>query len=163
MGALQSTGTPIGERVLFNTGYITVNGGQLVDVQDITINKSFTEMPLKAMNSIKIRQLRRKDFKCGATFKVAGHQSQTASLFFGGSSAVSGGLSYSVVDGQQSVPTFYITCYADESVSESVQFQFSNAVFTVDNLATSLETFGEHSITVVATDVTMFEATSAAS
>ncbi len=163
MGALVSTGTPVTERVLFNTGYITTGSNQYVDVQDIAINKSFEAAELKAVNSIKTRVLRRKNFKCGATFKFSGHQSQLMALFFGGSSTVANGLSYTVTDGQQASTTFNLTCYADELTAEAIQFQFTNPLFTVDNLAQGLEAFGEHSVTVVATDVVVFEATAAAS
>lgn len=162
MGALQSIGTAAVQRTLFNTGYITFGSVQPIDISDIGITMSYDAKEMKALNSIKIRALKRANFKVEANFTIESHSSAILGLFCSASSAVSGGTNYTVKDGQANATTFYITGYIDDDVTKAVQYQFTNPIITIGNPTKGTEAFETKTVTVVATDVEIFEATAAA-
>lgn len=162
MSEYQSIGTAVAQRLLFNTGYVTFGDSQAIDVQDIGITLSFDAKELKAINSIKIRALKRANFKVEASFNVASHHTKLLQLLASASSAVANGLSYSIKDGQQDSTSFIITGFVDDDVTKPIQYQFTGAILTVGNVTKSVEGFEMRACTVVATDVEIFEDSEAA-
>lgn len=161
--SLISTGTPITAKRLFNSGYITLGTNQLVDVQDIAINLGFDSKELKALNSIVLQAIRRANFKVEVSFNVSGNSSQLTALFFSSSSPSVSGQDFTVKDGQADATTFNITGYVDDDQTKAVQYQIANAMITKSNTTKSLEGFEMTAYTVVGTNITKYEATTAAS
>ena len=160
---LQPIGTPQTARLPFNSGYVTLGSGQVINIQDISVNLGFDVKDLKALNSIKKQTNRRANFVVECTFNAAGNQSLMSGLFFSSSSPSGSGTDYTIKDGQQAATTFYVTGHVDDDPTKAIQFQIANAIISKNDHSKAMEAFEMVSYTVVGTDVTMYEATLAAS
>lgn len=164
MGKL-NIGTEKDQAVMFNSGILTMNDGYNVDISDITINQSFSPVELRTLNSIKKRALRRATLEQSASFTVQGQWTQLSKYFFSSSSPVSGGTEYSVLDGQQSAATVYITVNVDNdegTVDGQYQYQLVNPIFTTNNVSLTTEEFGNVAVDVMCKEIKLVEDTGAA-
>jgi hypothetical protein len=158
---MQSIGTATSQYVYFNTGYLTINANQIVDVQDVTITNSFAAKDFRALNSIIKRAIKRATLDQSIKCTVVGYNSAIWSLFFSSSSPISGGNEYNVKDGQQNTTTCYLTVYRDDDSSKKLQFQVTNPVFTSNSINAPTEDFGKLELEIQCTEIKVDTATSA--
>jgi sporulation protein YlmC with PRC-barrel domain len=157
---LQAVGTAITSKLFFNSGIVTVDGTQLTEVQDITVNPTFDIKELKAIGTIKLRAIRRANFKIEVTFNIKTFSTAINKLFYSASSPSASGTDYTVKDGQQTASTgFYITGYDNDDVTHARQFQIANPIISVNNNSQAIEDFNGYAVTVIGTDVTEYVAT----
>lgn len=159
--AMQAIGTATTQSIFFNTGYLTINGSQIVDVQDVTINNGYTAKDFRALNSIIKRAIKRSTLEQSVTCTVVGISSSIYSLFFSASSPISGGNEYSVKDGQQNSTTCFLTVYRDDDSAKKLQFQITNPVFTNNSITQSTEDFASMSLEINCTQIKLATDTAA--
>lgn len=160
---LQSVGTAVGQRLVFNSGYLTFGSSQMIDISTISINATFDIKAIKALNTIKKRAQKRANFQVEASFTAVGNNiTKINQLFFSSSSPVANGLDYTIKDGQQDSTTMYITCYIDDDTTKPIQYQLSNAIISSNGNTLATEEFDEQQFTVMATDMVLFEDSDAA-
>lgn len=128
----------------------------MVDLQDITITISFTEKELRRLNSIKMAAHKRGTLKVEVKFKMSSMSHELFTDIFGTTTPDGGGELISITDGQQGIINPVMTCYVNDVLSEPIQFQFSDAIFTTNAVDTALEAFGQLDVTMTARDVSVF-------
>ena len=153
---LISTGTPVSERLLFNSGYITFGSNQLVDVDNAVVEITFSEKELRRLASIKMASHKRATFKCGMKAKVKSMSKEVYTAILGTSTVDGSGELITVKDGQPTTLNPIFTTYVDDDVSKPIQFQFTDAVCTAIPLTSNLENFGEVDLTLEARDVSVY-------
>lgn len=154
MATKQSIGTANAQSIVFNSGFLTVNGTQITDISEITISSSFTLKDFRTLNSIKKRALRRATLDQTVACKLTGGKARAIySLFYSSSSPVSGGTEFDVLDGQQTAAAVYITCYEDDNSSKAYQYQLVNPVLSKMDEANMTEEFSEVGLEFGCTDV----------
>ena len=154
---IQSAGSPVSERLLFNSGYVTFASNQMVDVDNISLDISFSEKELRALNSIKMTSHKRATLKCGMKAKIKSMSKELFIQTFGATTIDGLGELISVKDGQlTSISNPVFTAYIDDDVLKPIQFQFSDAVYTANPLTANLESFGEIDFTLTAKDVSIY-------
>jgi hypothetical protein len=153
---LITPGTPVTERIFFNTGYIDFGLEQLVNVDNVTVEITFSEKELRRLNSIKMASHKRATFKCSLRAKLKSVNKEVFAVIFGTSAPDGSGTLITVKDGQPDELNPVFTGYIDDDPSKPVQFQFTDAVCTAMPLAATLENYGEVDFTMEARDVSVF-------
>jgi hypothetical protein len=149
-------GTPVSERLIFNSGYLDFGSSQLVDVDNVSIEISFGEKELRRLNSIKMASHKRSTFKCSLKAKVKSINQEIMALLMGTITVDGSGHLITVKDGQAAQLDPVFTGYVDDDVLKPIQFQFTDAVCTRLPTAANLEEFGEQDIELSARDVSVF-------
>lgn len=163
MSAPTSVGTSTPVSTLFNSGILTLNGKQIGEIQDIVCNNAFTEKSYYATNSIIKRKIRRSNLVQSITFNITGGMfRELQSTFFGASSPVGSGLSYTVDDGQQASVPLLITAYEDDDTSKAYQITVSNPVMISNNWTLSSQEFETVSVEFACTQLSMYQDTATA-
>jgi len=155
---LQSTGTPLSQKVTFNSGYVTFGTSQLVNLENVTIETNFTEKELRVINSIKMATHKRSTFKTSLKGKVRSMNKELLAIITGTSSADGSGTLYTVKDGQQATLNPIFTTYIDDDTTtpKVIQFQFSDAILTTLPLSQATEDFGAYDFELSAIDVSVY-------
>ena len=155
---LLGLGTPSTKNIMFNSGILTVEGYEFsVTLKDITVELNFTQKELRGLNSIKMVTHKRATFKCGLKGKITSISRQFLDIFGGISSSDSGGLLYSIVDGQQQTFNPVFTAYVNDDTNQVYQYQFTNAIITQLPTTTNTEDYGMIDFALEATDVNIYE------
>jgi hypothetical protein len=154
---LISPGTPVTERLLFNSGYIDLGSSRLVDVQNVSLEITFVEKELRRLNSIKMAAHKRAGFKCTLKGKVKSINQEMLAAAMGTSAAdTPTGTLITVKDGQQTTLNPNFTGYVDDDAAKPIQFQFTDAIFTRLPTNANLEDFGDQDFELSARDVSVF-------
>ena len=147
------TGTPVEERLTFNSGYIDFGSNQLVDVENIVIDITFAEKEFRRLNSIKIAAHKRATLKCGLKAKTRSINKEVLIQLMGTDTPEVSGRTISVLNGQATLLNPVFTAFVDDDVNNPIQFQFTDAILLVSPTATTLEDFGTMDLELVARDV----------
>ena len=150
-------GSAMTKNITFNSGFITINGEYLVDVENVTVEASFTEKELRAINSIKMQAHKRATLKCGLKGKVKSINDEVYGKFFGTSTVDGSGMMWDVKDGQQDVISAIFTTYVDDDATKPVQFVFDDVIITTVPYSANTEDYGAVDFEMVAKDIHMFE------
>lgn len=155
---LLSTGTPLSQKVAFNSGYVTFNSNQVVNLENVTIEANFSEKELRIMNSIKMATHKRATFKTGLKGKVKSMNKEFIALISGTSSTDGSGTLYTIKDGQTTTLNPIFTTYIDDDTStpKVLQFQFSDALLLALPLTTNTEDYGSFDFEFSAIDVSIY-------
>jgi len=157
MSAPQSVGTSVTSALFFNTAILTINGLQIGEIQDVTLNKSYTMKKFNALNSIVPRAIRRSNFEAGVSFNIAGSlYREIEKTFFSSSSPVSGGLKYTVKDGQQTAATMLLTAYENDDTTKSIQIEVTNATIVSANETSASQEFQTFAVEVACTQINKY-------
>lgn len=153
--AFKSTGTPIEQKLVFNSAVITINDESLIDVTDLSVTKQFTEKSFYALNSIFKRAIRRSEFQFELGFTIHTSAEVLDDLFFSSSSVVSATEKvYNVKDGQQDdVSNFFVTAYSNEEETEGLQFDVVNPVILNISPSSAAQEFAGYDVTVACTKI----------
>lgn len=151
--AFASTGTPVEQRNTFNSGLVTIDTDQLVDLQDITIDESFTEKNYRALNTILKQDIKRSEYEASISFTTMSNATALQKYFYSSESTVaSGEVDYNVKDGQQDeISDFVLTLYYDEAKTTGIQFTVENPVLLSLNKAPSSQEFTNFDVTIACT------------
>lgn len=146
-------GSEVSQVVIFNSGFLTVNGDRMVDVESITITNSFDIKTYRTLNSIKKRAIRRATLEQSIRATIKGFMKEIYSKFWGSSSPISSGTEYTVTDGQQEDITVLLTCYRDDDPNKAYQFELVNPVFGSFNGDLPTEDFAGTEIDIMCTEM----------
>lgn len=148
--ALSPVGTEITQELAFNSGVLTVNGSQLIDIQDISLDQKFAEKNFRALNSIFKRAIRRSTYDCAIKFTAVTDSTVLQGIFYSSSSPDGSDVVYSVRDGQQNpAPSqFMITVYTDEAKTKGYQFTLDTPVVLEMNKKLGTEEFAMTEVVV---------------
>lgn len=150
-------GTPVTERLIFNSGLLDLGTDELVDVENITVEITFAEKELRRLNSIKMASHKRATFKCGMKARVKAMSKEALGKIMGTSTVDGAGTLISVKDGQYTnVLNPVLTTYVDDDVTKPIQFQFSDAIIITSPVTAALEEYGVIDLDLVARDVSVF-------
>ena len=153
---LISPGTPLTQRLLFNSGYLDLGASRLVDVENVSVELTFAEKELRRLNSIKMGAHKRCTFKCSLKAKVKSINQEVFAAIMGTSAAdTPSGTLITVKDGQTTTINPVFTGYVDDNASYPIQFQFSDAIFTRFPTSVTLEEYGEQDLEMSAIDVSV--------
>jgi hypothetical protein len=137
-----SVGTTGTKSIFFNSGILTINGKQIGDVQDVTINLAKTEKNYYALGSKVKRAVRTSNVDSNGTFNLTGAlYRELIKNWFSSSSPVSGGLKYTVKDGKEDAMTVVITTYEDDDTDKWIQYEFVGAVLLNHSLTLTQQEF----------------------
>ena len=153
---LISAGTPVNERLLFNSGFIDFGSNRLVDVDNVAVDITFSEKELRRIASIKIAAHKRATFKCGLKAKIKSMSKEVYAAILGTSAVDGTGELITIKDGQPTTLNPVFTAYVDDDLTKPIQFQFTDAICTAIPLTVNLESFGEVDLTLTARDVSIF-------
>ncbi len=154
---LITPGTPVAERLIFNSGLLDLGTNELVDVENITVEITFAEKELRRLNSIKMASHKRATFKCGLRARVKAMSKEVFTKIMGTIATDGSGSLISVTDGQYTATLNpVLTVYVDDNVAKPIQFQFSDAFITTSPVTAALEEYGVIDIDLVARDVSVF-------
>ena len=154
---LITPGTPVSERLIFNSGLLDLGTNQLVDVENITVEITFTEKELRRLNSIKMASHKRGTFKCGLKAKVKAMSKQALTAIMGTAAVDGAGTLITVKDGQYTaLLNPVLTIYVDDDVAKPIQFQFTDAIIDSAPITAALEDYGSYDLSFSAIDVKVF-------
>jgi hypothetical protein len=151
-----AAGTPVNERLIFNSGFIDFGSNRIVDVDNAAVEISFSEGELRRLNSIKLASHKRKTFKCGLKAKVKAMSKEVFGTIFGTTATDGSGTLITVKDGQPTQLDPVFTAYVDDDVAKPIQFQFTDAVCMSMPVTSSLENYGEYDLDLACRDVQVF-------
>jgi len=155
---LITPGTPVTERLTFNSGKLDLSSTlEFVDVDNITVDISFTEKELRVINSIKMASHKRASFKCGFKAKIKAMSKEALAVILGASSSDTGGVLITTKDGQYTTALNpVLTCYIDDDATKPIQFQFTDAIIIASPVTYPLEDYGSYDIDASARDVSVY-------
>lgn len=152
-----STGTDLSENFIFNSGYITIGSDRFVDLDNVTIEVSFTTKEVRRLNSIIVGSLKRAGFTTKLKGKIKSFNRQLLGYTFGSSSVDGTGTDYIVKDGQYDTtlnPIF--TGFIGDNTLQAWQYQFTDAIITSLPLTAKMEDFDELDFEMVARNVKVY-------
>ena len=152
-----SSGVPTATNVTFNSGILDVNGYDLAVLQDVTVTIAVSVKEIRALGTIKmVTAPKRSTFKVSAKAKVKSINKEVFGAFLGSSGPDGSGQDFVLFDGQNVLSRASIKCIINESSSNTVEWQFTNAIIS-GSLASALkmEEAGEMDIEIEAQDVTV--------
>lgn len=150
------TGTQLPTDVSFNSGTIDINGFELAVIQEATIELKFSTKDIRALGTIKmVTAPKRHGWAPSCKGKMKSVNQQVFNFLMGSSTTDSSGLDYSIVDGQNVLTRASIKCYVNENPSQSVEFQFTNAILSTTSVALKLEDASEMDFEIMAQDCTV--------
>lgn len=154
---ITSNGTALAAQASFNTGILDINGLDfpVATLQDITVTEQVSTKELRGLGSIKMAMApKRSTYKPSAKAKIKSLNKEIFGLFGGYSAPDSDGYFYQMLDGQNVLDRVTITCYVGDSDTDTVQYQFTNAILS-GSLSTALksEDFAEVDIEIEAQDL----------
>lgn len=154
--ALSSIGTQNTQAVLFNTGYLTINGTNYVfDIKDLSMDQKVSVKDYHSLNSIFKKALRRTDYELSMKFTVVSNPIALQQAFYSSSSSDgSGDTIFIPLDGQQSALNLTITAYFDAAKTQGYQFTANNCVIASMNTKLALDDFASVDFEVMATQIT---------
>jgi hypothetical protein len=152
-----ATGGTLPTNVTFNSGTFDINGFELATLQDITVTLAWSTKEIRALGTLIMATApKRHGFKPTCKAKVKSVNPQLYSFFMGSSAADGSGFDYTVLDGQNVLTRCSVKCIINEATSQSVEFQFTNAVLTGSMaLGLKLEDAGELDFEIEAQNVTV--------
>lgn len=159
MAQKQSIGTATTQSIVFNSGYLTVNGFQIADVSDVTVTNTFSAKDYRTLNSIIKRAIRRATLEQSVKFTIDGGKArQLYAVFFSASSVTSDpGKLYTVRDGQQNpAPSVMVTCYEDDDTTKAYQYVLTNPVLTSHNVPLATEAFAKVEVEIMCTQLSLY-------
>ena len=150
MGSFIAAGTPVKERVVFNSGQIDFGSNRLVDVESIKIDQKYSIARMYVLNSIKTANIARHSMGITITGKTMSFSPQMELLIYGSSSGTVP-VELDILDGQATLQNPVITLY-DANLNE-FQYQVINAVFSNSSMTAGNEAYGSWDFTMEATDM----------
>jgi hypothetical protein len=136
-----------------------MNGNQLFDLSDITLNVSFQEKSYYSLNSIFKRAIRRAHFEASVKFTTNSNVTQLQSIFYSASSPSGSDTIYTVKDGQQGVATALLTVYTDDTATRGFQYVLENPTVLDMSQNVKMEDYASTSITIACTKLTSVQFT----
>lgn len=88
-------------RIIFNSGSLDFGTFGVVNLENVAIEPSVAEAPLRKLNSIKMAALKRKTFQVSLRGKVKSFNKEVLTDFFGESASDGTGTMITFKDGQQ--------------------------------------------------------------
>jgi len=161
--AISAVGTATGQTIVFNSGFLTIGTDLMVDVKDISLTLGYAVKDFFALNSIIKRAIRRSHFDGSIKCTIVGLQKDILQAFFSASSPIAAGTQYNVNDGQQNATTVFITLYENDDATKRFQFGLVNATISGMDTNLPLEDFANQAITIMFTNITEANDTTAAS
>lgn len=153
--ALTSIGTAEDQRVYFNYAYLTINSKYAVDIESLSINKSYEMKYINSLNSIKRRASRRSNATQELSMNVKSDNQELKKLFYSSSSTSGTDTIYSIKDGQQDdTSTWTITVYFDDDKTDGKQFTLTNPIIMQMNETNTSQDFWAADMTVSVDDIT---------
>ena len=151
-----SAGTPLSQRVIFNSGQVDFGSNRLINLDNVAIEITVADAQLRRLNSIKMAALKRRTFSVTLRGKVKSFNKEMFTTYFGESSVDGTGTLITFKDGQQSTLNPVFTALVDDDALKPFQCQFTDAVITAMPISTALEEYGEVDFEMIARDVSVF-------
>lgn len=158
---MESIGNEVNQVVVFNSGYLTVDGELMADLSNISISNSFEVKAIKSLNSIKKRTLRRANLEQSISATMIAIHTAIYKIFHSSSSPVSGGTEWTVKDGQQNSSTIWLTCRRDDDATKEIQYQLVNPIIATNNVNLPLEEFANTEVEIMCTEIILVTDTAA--
>lgn len=157
-----SLGSLLPSRPTFNSGHVTVDTNEVVDVADVKITNQVSEKNYYRLNSIKKGAIRQSNYDVNVSFTTNSVATPLLKKFFSTSSAVSATeINYNKLDAQQIASTIILTVYEDDAATKGHQVTLVNPVITTMNENHTSQEFSTYDVTIVCTDITNYKDISA--
>jgi len=145
--AFSTPGTPISQRISFNSGTIDFGSNRLVNIDNVKIDQKFTEQRMYVLNSIIPAALARHSYSISMSGQVQSFSPEMDMLFMGSSTAGSPA-EIDVLDGQPTLLNPVVTLF-DQNGKE-FQYQVQSALFTTNTATLKQEAFSTWDFTLEA-------------
>jgi hypothetical protein len=143
MTAFTGAGTPVTQRLSFNSGQLDFGTNRVVDLDSINIDFTGTVVPLYVVNSIIAADLVRHSLGVTLTAKIKSFSPELTNLAMG--SSTSGTPSEAdILDGQPTLQNPVVTLY--DRNNKEIQYQLASAVFKSYKVATKSQDYTEWDI-----------------
>lgn len=148
--AFASTGTATPQRVTFNSGILNFGNNQIVNVDNITMDISWTTAPLYILGSIKPADLTRHTQKVSLTGKVVTFPAEMAAMALG-SSTIGTPTELDTLDGQPTYQSPVLTLF--DRNAKQIQYQLTGAIWKKFTATLKNEAYGEWDFELEAKDL----------
>lgn len=149
---LQAAGTPVQQRLVFNSGYIDFGSHRLINIDNISLTIEWAITSLYVQNSIKAQDKVRHNQNITLSGKLKQYTPELEQAIFAGSSTESTGeITLGTLDGQPSLINPVVTLF--DRNGKEIQYQLQNAIFKSNMLTTRSESYGEWDFQLEAIDI----------
>lgn len=156
--AFANVGTKETQYITYDSGIVTFDGDQLIDITDITLSQSFARKSFRALNSRLERALRRGEYEGSASFTAHNASPALFAAFYGDSTVQSATeTDFSIKDANQEAKTCIMTAYYNEDTSIGEQFTLETPVILSINKSKSTDSFASYEIELAFTRVSNFK------
>ena len=149
-GTFSPDGTPITNRISFNSGTIDFGNNRLVNVENVDIELSWSTATMYVLNSIKPAALARHSQSTKITGQVKSFSPEMEMLSCG-SSTTGSPQEINTLDGQPTLLNPVITAF--DQNGKKYQYQVLNALFTSSKPSFKEESFTTWDFTIEAVDI----------
>lgn len=127
--AILASKTALPNDIVFNSGTLVINDFEVAVLQDITISLAWSQREIRQLGSVLMATApKRYGFKPSAKAKVKSINKELFSYSMGSSGPDGTGFDYTVLDGQNVLTRASIKCNVNDSATQHVEFQFTNAI-----------------------------------
>lgn len=156
--AFTTTGTKETQYLSYDSGTVTFDGKQVIDVTGITLSQSFARKSFRALNSRFEIGLRRGEYEGSLSFSTHSGSENLFKAFYGSSSTVSASeVDFETKDGNQEAKTLILTVYYNEDTTKGEQYTLDNPVILSLNRATNTDEFGSFEVEIAFTKISKFK------
>jgi hypothetical protein len=148
--AFQTQGTPITQRVTFNSGYLDFGANELVNVDNIKLTVDSTLADLNVINSIIAQDKVRHTMTVKVDFKVKNFSPEIEAILYGKSASGSPN-TLSILDGQPTFQNPVLTVF--DRNGKEIQFQLTNALIKSSAFTSAADAYGEWDFELEATNI----------
>ncbi len=145
-------GTPVSNRIVFNSGYIDFGSNRIVQVDNVSLTTDSTTTRLYVLNSIKGQDIVRHSLAVTMEAKIKSYPFEFEQLMYG-ASASGTPPSVNFVDGQPTIQSPVLTVY--DKNNKEYQWQLIGAIIKTSKMTSSQEAYAEWDITIDALDITL--------
>lgn len=146
-------GSPIANRISFNSGTIDFGNERLVDVDNISVSIEYTLADLFVLGSIKPQYKARHSQKVSVTGKIKSYAPEMEMLALG-SSSIGVPNQILTLDGQATLTNPVLTLF--DSNNKEIQYQLTGAVFKSTKLSAKMEDYSEWDFELESLDIAEF-------
>lgn len=143
-------GTPITNRITFNSGTIDFGNSRLVDVDNVSLTVEYGLATLFVLGSIKPQAIMRHSQKASMTGKIKSYAAELNMITLG-SSTLGAQNQANTLDGQATLQSPVFTAF--DSNGKEIQYQFSGAVFKSSKMTARMEDYAEWDFDLEAMDI----------
>jgi hypothetical protein len=150
MPSFSGAGTPITQRIVFNSGTLDFGSNRLVMLESVNVNWSAEVAEIYTLGSIIRQDIARHSVKVSLTGKIKSFAPELDMRALG-SSTTGTPQEIDVLDGQPTLQNPVLTIF--DKNGKQIQYQLVNAMFKSLKVATSAENYAEWDFEMDATNI----------